>query len=100
MVNVSISLKSFRCWISSSVIEVGILLAAFSISFGNAAGKPYSNRMVCISVLRSPGLPRLLIILPCGDDALLGQSINSTSTLSPSTYSFNSSLDIKKSVYI
>ena len=71
--------------ISSSVIEVFILFAKFSTSVGNSLGSPYSANIECISVLCSPGLPKILMIVPFGQSAFSGHSSKVTKTLSPSS---------------
>ena len=72
-----------RFAISEACILVSILFAYSSTSAGNSYGKPYCASILCISVLCSPGIPKLLITLPLGESAFSGQSIISTRTLSP-----------------
>ena len=98
MVKVVLFLKSFLFEISLSSIPTFSRFAFLSTWGGKTSGNPYSNIMACISVLSSPGFPKDFIIFPNGDEALLGQSLKCTITLSPFLKSFNSSASIKKSV--
>ena len=91
---------SLRLEISSLVISIGNFSAAASISFSNSKGKSYSNKIECISVLWSPGLPRTVLIFPNGFLEFFGQSIIFACTLSPSSAPFILFSETKISAYI
>ena len=75
-----------------------MFLVNFSTTSGNFSGSPKSLTIAFISVFTSPGGPSVLTILPKGEDALFGHSLNSTTTFSPSLNSLSSFCSIKKSV--